>query len=42
MRKFASHTVGIDQGDVVLFSDFEGDGKMGTGEGPRLTRRAVR
>ncbi|MFZ3580921.1 H-type lectin domain-containing protein [Loktanella sp. DJP18] len=42
MRKFGNHTVGVDQGDLVLFSDFEDDGEMWTGEGPRLTRRSVR
>ena len=41
MRNFPSHTVGIDQGNLVLFSDFEDDGEMWTGEGPRLTRHAV-
>ncbi|SEV92967.1 H-type lectin domain-containing protein [Cognatiyoonia koreensis] len=35
MRKIHGHLVGIDQGDVVLFSDFEHDGDMWTGEGPR-------
>ena len=42
MRKFGNHTVGVDQGDLVLFSDFEDDGEMWTGEGPRLTRHGVR
>lgn len=42
MRKITAHTLGIDQGDVVLFSDFEDGGEMWTGEGPRLARRAVR
>lgn len=41
MRKLDSNTIGIDQGDVVLFSDFEHDGQMWTGEGPRNTRLAV-
>lgn len=35
MKKISSHILGIDQGDVVLFSDFEHDGEMWTGEGPR-------
>lgn len=35
MRKFESHLLGIDQGDVVLFSDFEHDGEMWSGDGPR-------
>ena len=42
MRKFGTHTIGVDQGDLVLFSDFEDDGEMWTGEGPRLTRHAAR
>lgn len=42
MRKIASHMIGVDQGDVVLFSDFEDDGKMWTGEGPRLHRTKVK
>lgn len=41
MRKLDSNVIGIDQGDVVLFSDFEHDGQMWTGEGPRHTRMAV-
>jgi len=41
MRKLESNVIGIDQGDVVLFSDFEHDGQMWTGEGPRHTRMAV-
>lgn len=41
MRKLESNVIGIDQGDVVLFSDFEHDGEMWTGEGPRNTRVPV-
>ena len=41
MRKLESNVIGIDQGDVVLFSDFEHDGQMLTGEGSRNTRMAV-
>lgn len=41
MRKLDSNVIGIDQGDVVLFSDFEHDGQMWTGDGPRHTRMAV-
>ena len=42
MRKLSTHAVGIAQGDAVLFSDFEHDGEMWTGEGPRLKRHAIR
>ncbi|WP_296425622.1 H-type lectin domain-containing protein [Yoonia sp.] len=41
MRKFHSSTVGIDDGDVILFSDFEDDGEMWRGAGPRENRVAV-
>ena len=41
MRKIDSHLLGIDQGDVVLFSDFEHDGEMWTGDGPRKIVKAV-
>ena len=33
--------VGIDQGDVILFSDFEDEGDMWTGRGPRERRRRI-
>lgn len=39
MKKFSNEVVGLCQGDVVLFSDFETDGEMWTGEGPRQIRR---
>lgn len=41
MRKFENGTIGIDHGDVVLFSDFEDDGQMWRGEGPRQSRATV-
>ena len=41
MRKFQAHTLGILQGDVVLFSDFEDDGDMWRGTGPRQMRKAL-
>lgn len=41
MHKIVSGTLGIDHGDVVLFSDFEDDGKMWRGEGPRQNREHV-
>ena len=41
MRKFENAAVGADQGEEVLFSDFEDDGVMWTGQGPRLTRHRV-
>lgn len=42
MRKFSTHRVGICQGAEVLFSDYESDGPMWAGEGPRALRRTVR
>ena len=41
MKRFESHTIGIDQGDVILFSDFEDNGAMWKGEGPRAARRTI-
>lgn len=41
MRRLNSGTVGIDHGDVVLFSDFEDEGEMWRGQGPRQNRAAV-
>jgi len=41
MQRLESNTIGIDQGDVVLFSDFEDDGEMWRGDGPRQTRMGV-
>ncbi len=41
MKRFSNHLVGIDQGDVVLFADFEDGGVMWTGTGPRERRQAV-
>lgn len=41
MQRFTSHSVGVDHGSLVLFSDFQDGGAMWTGEGPRLLRRKV-
>ncbi|MEH6835889.1 MULTISPECIES: H-type lectin domain-containing protein [Falsihalocynthiibacter] len=41
MRRFQNHQLGIDQGSLVLFSDFQHDGNMWTGEGQREHREAV-
>ncbi|MGI3165232.1 H-type lectin domain-containing protein [Pseudooceanicola sp. 200-1SW] len=42
MKKLTTHTIGIDQGDMVMFSDFQDGGDMWTGTGPRERRRRVR
>lgn len=41
MKKLRNHLVGIDQGSLVLFSDFEDGGEMWTGHGPRQSRLAI-
>lgn len=41
MRRLNSGTVGVDHGDIVLFTDFEDEGEMWRGEGPRQNRVAV-
>lgn len=41
MKRFPNHLIGIDSGEVPLFSDFEHDGEMWTGHGPRERRRRV-
>ena len=41
MRKLGIHTVGVDQGDLVLFSDFEDGGEMWTGTGQRERRQRI-
>ena len=41
MRKLNSGVVGIDHGEVVMFSDFEDDGQMWRGDGPRKSLAAV-
>lgn len=41
MKKLTSGVVGIDHGEVVLFSDFEDDGEMWRGTGPRQKRTKV-
>ncbi len=39
--KIRNHLVGVDQGSCVLFSDFEHDGDMWAGTGPRAHRQPV-
>lgn len=41
MLRLNSAAIGVDHGDVVLFSDFEDDGKMWRGEGPRKSSAEV-
>ncbi|MEZ5722889.1 MAG: H-type lectin domain-containing protein [Paracoccaceae bacterium] len=42
MWRIRTHRMGIDQGSQVLFSDFEHNGEMWAGEGPREVRVPVR
>ncbi len=42
MKKLRNHLIGVDQGQVTLFSDFEDGGPMWTGQGPREVRKDVR
>lgn len=41
MRTFDRNVMGVEQGSRVLFSDFEHDGEMWTGNGPREFREPV-
>lgn len=42
MKILGTHRIGVEQGDVVLFSDFENGGAMWTGKGPRERATKVR
>ncbi|MDF0597866.1 H-type lectin domain-containing protein [Psychromarinibacter halotolerans] len=41
MKRLKNHLVGVDQGSVPMFSDFENDGEMWTGDGPRKCSRRI-
>ncbi len=41
MRRFSSHLLGVEQGSVILFSDYKDGGVMWTGDGAREIRRLV-
>ena len=41
MKKMQNYMIGVDHGDVVMFSDFENDGIMWKGEGARQTDKRV-
>ncbi|MFD0857391.1 H-type lectin domain-containing protein [Roseovarius aquimarinus] len=42
MKRIDTKLMGIDQGETVLFSDFEKGGPMWTGEGERTCRHSIR
>ncbi len=39
MKRLRNHLIGIDQGSILMFSEFENEGRMWSGSGPRLRRR---
>ncbi|GLQ36069.1 hypothetical protein GCM10007939_23530 [Amylibacter marinus] len=41
MKKIFSSVIGVDQGDVLIFSDFDSGGSMWTGKGQRARRVRV-
>jgi hypothetical protein len=41
MKRLQNPRTGIDQGDVVVFSEFDSGGTMWTGQGARERRKAV-
>lgn len=41
MKRIESRSIGIDQGETVLFTDFKDDGDMWTGSGNRERRQHV-
>lgn len=41
MRRLRSHLIGVDQGELLLFSDFDSGGVMWTGAGPREARADI-
>lgn len=42
MKRLKSDLIGVDEGSIVLFSDFEEGGAMWTGEGPRKLKTPVK
>lgn len=42
MKRIQNNLVGIQQGVVLMFSDFQEDGEMWSGVGPRECRKSVR
>jgi H-type lectin domain len=41
MKRIATHQIGVDQNDLMLFSEFENGGDMWSGNGPRERRVSV-
>ncbi|MFD3189971.1 H-type lectin domain-containing protein [Sedimentitalea sp. HM32M-2] len=42
MKRIETHLIGIEQGEVALFSEFQDGGAMWTGEGRRERSQTVR
>ncbi|AVO36873.1 H-type lectin domain-containing protein [Pukyongiella litopenaei] len=42
MKTLQNHRIGIEQGEVLMFSDFEHGGEMWSGDGPRECCKSVR
>ncbi|MEO0664347.1 MAG: H-type lectin domain-containing protein [Pseudomonadota bacterium] len=42
MKRLRNHFIGVEQGEQVLFSDFEEGGPMWTDTGPRLSRTPIK
>ena len=42
MKRLQNHYVGADQGEVIMFSDFENNGEMWTGTGDRSATQEVK
>ncbi|PWE32140.1 hypothetical protein DDZ14_11860 [Maritimibacter sp. 55A14] len=42
MQRLRHHLIGLDRGSSILFSDYEHDGPMWTGTGPRELRTPIR
>lgn len=41
MKRIRSHLFGIDQGEHVMFSDYENNGRMWSGEGTRQRKKTI-
>ncbi len=41
-KRIEAHLIAVDQGEEVMFSDFEDDGEMWSGQGTRERRKSIR
>ncbi len=42
MKRLKSNLIGVERGDIALFSDFEDEGEMWSGNGARERRKKIR